>query len=126
MLLNFQLNSPLRKTKHIKKDVDLYHKDLDMVVSVKKTKSNPYFVLYEENENGFLKKSKKGSFTRKQDVLKVWELNGAVYVMNVQSLLKKQPAKFERIIKYEMGELESVDLDAELDWKIAEIISNEI
>ena len=93
-----------------------------MVVSVKETKSNPYFVLYEENDNGFLKKSKKGSFSRKQDAPKVWGLNGAVYIMNVKSLLEKQPAEFERVFKYEIGEIESVDVDTELDWKLLQII----
>ena len=32
-----------------------------MVVSVKETKSNPYFTLYEETSEGFLIKSKKGA-----------------------------------------------------------------
>jgi len=111
-----QPTSPLRKAKHIREALELYHSGLDMVVSVKETNSNPYFVLYEENQKGYLEKSKKGNFTRKQDVPKVWELNGAVYVMNVESLLNAQPAAFKKVVKYEMGEMESVDVDTELDW----------
>lgn len=34
-------------------------------------------------------------------------------------------SKFERVIKYEMDELHSVDLDTMLDWKLAETIINE-
>ncbi|MEX1211419.1 MAG: acylneuraminate cytidylyltransferase family protein [Balneolaceae bacterium] len=122
-IILLQPTSPLRKAKHIQDAVALYHKKLDMVVSVKETTSNPYFVLYEENESGFLQKSKKGSFTRKQELPSVWELNGAIYVINVQSLQEKQPSEFERVVKYEMGELESIDVDTELDWKLLEVVS---
>lgn len=120
-IILLQPTSPLRKAKHIKEAFDLYHDGLDMVVSVKETDSNPYFVLFEENENGFLKKSKKGLFTRKQDAPKIWKLNGAVYVMNVQSLLEKQPSEFEKVVKYEMGEIESIDVDTDFDFKILEL-----
>jgi len=117
-----QPTSPLRNDTHIIEAIKSYHDGLDMVVSVKETNSNPYFVLYEENESGFLVKSKKGDFIRKQDCPKVWELNGAIYVMNVDSLKNGQPKDFERVVRYEMKPEDSVDVDTELDWKVAESI----
>ncbi|MGC8802927.1 MAG: cytidylyltransferase domain-containing protein, partial [Bacteroidales bacterium] len=96
--------------------------DIDMVVSVCETKSNPYFVLYEENSDGFLVKSKQGSFTRRQDCPKVYELNGSIYVINVNSLMQRTLQQFEKIKKYEMERKYSVDLDDELDWAFAEFL----
>lgn len=122
VIILLQPTSPLRNDTHIKEALDLYHDGLDMVVSVKETDSNPYFVLYEENAEGYIEKSKKGDFIRKQDCPKVWELNGAIYVMNVQSLLEKQPNEFEKVCKYVMRQKNSIDIDTKLDWKYLNFI----
>jgi len=117
-----QPTSPLRTEIHIQEAIDLFSKDMDMVVSVKETESNPYYVLFEENEEGFLAKSKEGNFTRRQDCPKVWEYNGAIYVINIASLLVKKMNQFEKIRKYVMSEDSSVDIDNSLDWKVVELL----
>jgi N-acylneuraminate cytidylyltransferase len=122
VIILLQPTSPLRNATHIREALELYHGDLDMVVSVKETDSNPYFVLYEENKEGFLEKSKKSDCTRKQDCPKVWELNGAIYIINVKSLKKRQAQDFDKIVGYEMNPEDSVDVDTELDWKTLEAI----
>ncbi|MHA8065253.1 acylneuraminate cytidylyltransferase family protein [Aquirufa sp. ROCK2-A2] len=121
-LILLQATSPFRSGNQIQEAMDLYDDSLDMVISVKETKSNPYFVLMEENEEGFLEKSKIGKFTRRQDAPAVFELNGAIYVMNVQSLKNGPISSFQRIKKYVMDELSSHDIDTELDWLVAETI----
>ena len=117
-----QPTSPFRNEEHIKRAVNLYEDTLDMIVSVKETASNPYYVLREENEEGFLVKSKEGNFKRRQDCPKVWEINGAIYVINPLSLRKMPLSEFSRIRKYEMDEFSSHDLDTPLDWALAEIM----
>lgn len=126
VIILLQPTSPLRNATHIREALELYHKGLDMVVSVKETDANPYFVLYEENEKGYLEKSKKGDFTRKQDCPKVWELNGAIYVMNVKALIIGQPKDFEKVVRYEMTERESLDIDTVLDWEIATYLISDV
>ncbi len=42
-----QTTSPFRTSTHISEALKLYSNNYDMVVSVKKTKSNPYYVLFE-------------------------------------------------------------------------------
>ena len=60
----------------------LYRPDIDMVVSVKETDSNPYYVCFEEDREGFLHLSKgDGSYTRRQDCPPVYEYNGAIYII---------------------------------------------
>ncbi|MEQ9265263.1 MAG: acylneuraminate cytidylyltransferase family protein [Balneolaceae bacterium] len=117
-----QPTSPLRTKAHIKEALELYSDDLDMVVSVKETSANPYYVLFEEDSMGFLKKSKKGDFIRRQDCPRVWEYNGAIYIINVVSLRKKKLHQFERIRKYVMDDFHSIDIDTKLDFEIADYL----
>lgn len=122
VLVILQPTSPLRKAEQIKGALELFrkHPDVDMVVSVKETKANPYFNVFEENENGFLVKSKQSSFTRRQDCPPAYEYNGAIYVININSLLTKGFLKFDRITKYEMSEMSSFDIDSPDDLAFCE------
>lgn len=117
-----QPTSPFRNETHIKEALALYKDDLDMVVSVKETESNPYYVLFEENKEGYLDPSKKGNFTRRQDCPKVWELNGAIYIINTNALIEKPISDFNKVKKYEMDASASHDIDTKLDWDIAEVL----
>lgn len=120
-----QPTSPFRTGTHIREALSLYHSSLDMVASVKITHGNPYYYLFEENSEGLLYRSKSGSFTRRQDCPVVYELNGAIYIMNIQSLKIKPHTKFSRIKKYVMTEENSLDIDTKYDWIIAEAILSE-
>lgn len=117
-----QPTSPFRRKQDIIKAIEMFNSDLDMVVSVHETKSNPYYVLFEENEDGYLKKVKDANFTRRQDCPPVYEFNGSVYVINYQSLQKKGMNNFDRIRKIEIPKIYSLDIDDDLDWKWAEFI----
>ena len=124
-LILLQPTSPFRTSAHIKEALKLYHESIDMVVSVKETKANPYYILFEEDSNGYLKKTKEANFTRRQDCPKVWEYNGAIYIINVKALKEKTISQFTKVCKFEMDETSSHDIDTLLDWKIAEIIIND-
>lgn len=124
VLILLQPTSPFRTAQQIKDAIALYNEDIEMLVSVKETKANPYYVLREENKDGFLVKSKESKATRRQDVPKVWELNGAIYIINVKALKEKPLSQFLKVKKYVMDEITSHDLDTMLDWKVAETIIN--
>lgn len=117
-----QPTSPFRNSSHIKEALKLYSAEIDMLVSVKETKSNPYYILFEEDESGFLKKCKEGKFITRQNAPKVWEYNGAIYIINVTSLKSCSIDKFKRVKKFEMDEYSSLDIDTQFDWDVAEII----
>lgn len=118
-----QPTSPFRLSQHVSEALSLYSGDLDMVVSVKSADANPYYVLFEENADGFLEKSKTGNFSRRQDCPAVWQYNGAIYIINPDSLKKSNLSSFSKIAKYVMDDLHSLDLDSELDWLFAEFIN---
>ena len=123
-LILLQPTSPFRLARHVEEAMGRFSPDCDMVVSVRETEANPYYVLFEENQDGLLQKSKSGTFTRRQDCPKVWQLNGAVYVINTASLKNKGMQGFSKLIKSEMEPLYSLDLDNELDWELAMIVNN--
>jgi N-acylneuraminate cytidylyltransferase len=121
-LLLLQPTSPFRLTKHIKQAIELYDDSLDMIVGVKETKSNPYYNLFEENENEFLSLSKPKEIVGRQYAPKVYEYNGAIYLMSISSLKKQPISKFKKVKKMVMGKYHSLDIDDEIDWKMAELI----
>lgn len=118
-----QPTSPFRSVQDIKGAEGLWREDIDMVVSVTLSKANPYYNLFETDSDGFLRICKgNGRYTRRQDAPKVWEYNGAVYVMSVYSLLNSSMSEFRKIIPYEMPAARSIDIDSPEDWEIAEIL----
>lgn len=120
-LVLLQPTSPLRTADDVRRAMALYSDDIDMVVTVKEAASNPYYNCYETDADGYLTISKgDGSFTRRQDAPKVWEYNGAVYVINTASLRRCPLGQFRRRRMSEMDVARSVDLDTELDWLVAE------
>ena len=126
VVLLLQNTSPFRTAKQVKEALALYQSDIDMVVSVKECSANPYYCVFEENQEGYLKICKgDGNITRRQDAPKVYEYNGAIYVINPQSLKQMPLNKFSRRIKYVMDEQSSLDLDTMNDWRMAELIASQ-
>lgn len=120
-LVLLQPTSPLRTSKHIEEAFKLI-KNNDMVLGVKKSKSNPYYNLFKETKNGFLHKQHEDIFSRRQDVPELFEINGAVYIIRVSSFIKQKNLKFNKMIKYLMSELSSTDIDTPFDWEVCEFL----
>jgi len=122
-ILLLQPTSPFRKVSDIQNIIHTMknNKEADMVVSVKESKDNPYFNLFEEGNNGLLKKSKVSNFIRRQDCPSVFAYNGSIYLINIKSLKDKQLFEFEKVIKYIISdEMYNTDIDTMVDWIIAE------
>lgn len=117
-LVLLQPTSPLRNSLHVIEALELFSENIDLIVSVKITSANPYYILFEESLDGFLELSKNGNFTRRQDCPLVYERNGAIYIYNLGNTYQAP----KRQIKYLMDENASVDIDNEFDWMLAEYI----
>ena len=125
-VLLLQNTSPFRKAEQIKEALKLYNDAVDMVVSVKECAANPYYCVFEENEEGYLHVCKgDGNIFRRQDAPKVYEYNGAIYIMNAEKLKTTHMHKMQKRVKYVMDEMSSFDLDTMTDWNIAESIIKE-
>lgn len=117
-----QPTSPFRNGQHIAEALGMYSDDIDMVVSVCESDQNPYFYLFEENSEGYLVKFKSGEFRTRQECPAVYSYNGAIYVINVESLLEHPLSSFKKIKKYIMSKNVSIDIDTILDWYWAEFL----
>jgi CMP-N,N'-diacetyllegionaminic acid synthase len=120
LVLLLQPTSPLRSQCDFDNLIKSYSDSIDMVVSVKKIKDSPYFTLFEEDRFGFLEKSKKGIFQRRQDCPPVYAFNGSMYLIRVNSLKRMFISDFKKIKKMIMPEERSVDIDTMADWILTE------
>ena len=130
-LVLLQPTSPFRTVEDVREAVNEYEKNsdnLDMVVSVVESDENPYYTLFEENEDGYLAKSKPSNFLTRQECPKVYKYNGAVYVINVASVNKNDSfTAMKRIKKVVMDRYASIDIDEPIDWLFCEmLLSNKI
>lgn len=119
-----QNTSPFRTAEHMKDALKLYSSDIDMVVSVKECPANPYYCVFEEDANGYLHVCKgDGNIFRRQDAPKVYEYNGAIYIMNAETLKTTHMHKMQKRVKYIMDDASSFDLDTTWDWQMAEMMA---
>lgn len=120
-----QPTSPFRTVDDVRSCLELYSPDVDMVLSVMEASCNPYYNCFETGDDGCLHVSKgDGLYTRRQDVPKAWEQNGAVYVINPESLRRYPLGMMPRRLPFVMPRERSIDLDTPTDWLIAESIIN--
>lgn len=118
-----QPTSPLRTADDVRAALALYTPQVDMVVSVEPAACNPYYNCFETDADGFLHISKgDGLLTRRQDAPPAWTYNGAVYVINPQSLRAMPMGSFGRRVPSPMPAERGIDLDTPRDWAVAEAI----
>ena len=129
MNLNFDMftllqpTSPLRDYSEIQKAYDFFtQKRARSVVSVCKAEHSPLWsnVLPEDNSlDGFLTAE---SNQQRQKLRQFYRINGAIYMANVNLFLKDQNLYQSGGYAYIMPNDKSIDIDTELDFKIAEAI----
>lgn len=120
VLVLLQPTSPLRKAVQVQEALKLYDDKLDMVVSVKE--SHAASVICSENENGFLEFYFNKKSSRRQELSSYYEYNGAIYIINIESLKKKGLSGFTKKKKYVMDEVSSFDIDTPLEWFLVELL----
>ena len=126
VVLLLQNTSPFRTANQVKEALMLYRPDIDMVVSVKECPANPYYNVFEEDQQGYLHVSKgDGTIFRRQEAPKVFEYNGAIYIMNSTKLKTTHMHKMQKRVKYVMDDYSSFDLDTMWDWQMAEALIKE-
>ena len=88
------------------------------LISVTKPEHHP-LKSFIKNENGFLKGlvNDKFPFMPRQKLPEVYQPNGAIYIVEVASFLKKHKLFTEKTISYEMSAEKSIDIDTLQDIK---------
>ena len=120
-----QPTSPLRRQKHLNEALDLFiNNDADSLVSTVKVphNMNPFSVMELDKKgflNPFLEYDELRNMRQKKPVF--FARNGAaIYITKYSCLMKKNSLFGSKILNYQMEKEFSVDLDDEVDWKIAE------
>lgn len=121
-----QPTSPLRKTEDILNAYQIFkEKKATAVVSVCEMEHSPLWsnTLPEDNSlAGFLKSE---SNKQRQKLETFYRINGAIYMANVKEFLKDTNLYRDNCYAYKMSAERSIDIDTELDFKIAETIINQ-
>ena len=120
VIVLLQPTSPLRKVSQVSEALAMYSDDLDMIVSVKE--SHAATVLCNENDLGYIDLLLNKNGDRRQELIKYYEYNGAIYIINVKTLKECSVNRFKKKKKYVMDPISSIDIDNEIDWLFCEFI----
>lgn len=123
-VLLLQPTSPLRTFLHIDQAIELLEsKKADAVISVCEMEHSPIWsnTLPDDGSmNGFLKDEAKN--IRSQDLETYYRINGAIYICKTERLLEEKSFFIkDNILAYLMDRKNSIDIDEEIDFKIAEV-----
>lgn len=119
-----QPTSPLRTSQNIKEAINLFiEKDADIVTSVTKTPHPIEWcnVLPENSSlHDFVKKENANK--RRQEFVQSYTLNGAIYIVKSNLISAGIDLFSEKSYGYVMAEDESVDIDTEKDYIVAQAL----
>ncbi len=126
LLVLLQPTSPLRTSKDIDNAIKLFLDNYcDSIISVSELEHSPYWSL--KLKNSYLKPNfgKEYFKKRRQDLPTLYSPNGAIFISTPQYLKKHKTFYSEKTIPYIMPAERSIDIDTELDFKLAEILLRE-
>lgn len=118
-----QCTTPLRTSEDIDGCITkCINSTFDACISVCEAESNPYWmkVFDKEKLNSLI--SQETTVLSRQALPKVYQLNGAVYVIRTEELLSQLNIHIDNTTGYTMPTIRSVDIDDELDFLLAETI----
>lgn len=118
-----QCTTPLKNVEDIDRCIEkCLTTDYDACMSVCEASSSPYWMktFKEDKLCNFI--SGEDTVLRRQDLPKVYEINGAVYVIRTEVLLAKHSIHVENTTGYIMPQERSIDIDTEIDFLIAEMM----
>jgi len=123
-----QATSPLRDEKNIDDAIELLEqRKADAIISVCEMDHSPLWsntLPIDESMCSFLREEVVNK--RSQDLEKYYRLNGAIYICNTKKLLKEKSFMVkEKIFAYIMDRKNSIDIDDEIDFKMADVLMKE-
>lgn len=122
-----QPTSPLRTVEDIDGCIEkLLSSGKDFCVSVTEPNKSPFWMYTLENENMVPLIAQDKLVARRQDLPKVYALNGAVYIGNCNSLKISQSFLTENTTAYIIPEMRSIDIDNQIDFMICEMFLSDL
>jgi len=120
-----QPTSPLRTSRHIDEAIMLLNeKNADAIISVSEMNHSPLWSNQLDDSlsmENFLDEEILNK--RSQELSTFYRLNGAIYICNIKKLLKEKTFFIQKnIYAYKMDKESSVDIDDDMDFKLAELL----
>jgi len=128
IIILLQPTSPLRTVEDINNSIDIYmnSEPCQSVISVFETTHPPFWSL--KIINGYLKPlfGIEMYERRRQDFEKVYIPNGAIYLINIDTLIKFKTFNCKYTVPYIMPKEKSIDIDDEIDFMLAELLMEKL
>ena len=126
VIILLQPTSPLRNAADIDTAFDIFIKtDCDSVISMCKVEHSPYWCFKYEDDKFKPLFGNKGLKMRRQELPDVYRPNGAIYITTIKNLYKNNGFYCDKIVPYIMPPERSMDIDEEIDFKLAELLIQE-
>ena len=124
VFLSLPTTAPLRNNGDINNCLNALNDQTDIVVSMSESQRNPWFNMVRKNRDGLLKLVGEGKkeFQRRQDVPVVYDLTTVAYVTNPEFIKRSNGIFDGRVSGVEIPIERAIDIDTELDFKIAEFL----
>lgn len=122
-----QPTSPFRTAEHIDAAFShMKHCKASSCVSIVEVEHSPYlsFFLNAQQKPKFI--LKRLVSTRRQDIPLVFTTNGAIYITEIEDILRKNEFFSEESATFIMNQKSSLDIDTELDFEIADYFARHI
>lgn len=118
-----QCTSPLRTWEDIDGCIELLEEtQLDGVVAISEVDTHPYWthIMRDGKLDYFIEEGRRISL--RQDLPQIYRINGAVYVVKTNILLKQRTLEPMNMTGYIMKRENSIDIDDKIDFALAEIL----
>ncbi|MBZ0155808.1 MAG: acylneuraminate cytidylyltransferase family protein [Alphaproteobacteria bacterium] len=123
ILVLLHATTPLRSITDIDACIEiLIETKADNVFSVTEAHRNPYFNMVEIGDDGIVTLVKKGDYATRQSAPKVYDMNASIYVWWKNVLKNERTIFLKKSHIYVMPKERSVDIDDDLDFRIAEFL----
>lgn len=127
ILVDLDVTTPFRDANDIRACVQvmLDHPETDSAVTATISHNNPYFNMFEADEQGYIHVSKKleTPIVRRQDAPMVYQLNAAVLAMRRSALLEKKKIYTDKSRVCVIDDDHAVMIDSQTDFAFAEFLA---
>lgn len=124
-IITIQPTSPFRTSNHLDSAIEEIVNDdnADSLVSITEADYNPYWmkVIKYGYIESFMNIDEK-KFTRRQDLPKVYKMNGSIFISKRDLIMEKEQILGEKVLPFLMSSKDSIDIDDEEDFALAEFV----
>ena len=122
--LSLPATAPLRSIEDIKKALNNLKEDVDIIVSMTKSKRSPWFNMVTKDKKGRIKIIMDETyFKRRQDAPLCYDLTTAFYFAKTEFILNANNIWEGKVLGVEIPEERGIDIDNSYDFNIAKFIA---